>query len=250
MVIQTEGVCVMKTVVVGDIHGDFDKACTFLNMANDDTAVIFVGDFLDSWYNSVDDQVESLFAAVEAVERGKNVLICRANHEQSYLKDSARCSGWSSETQRLVDAYGLTRIEDVLQDWIWLDFDHAKPILITHAGVSALNFSHEDVTADHVDHWLEYSPTLYAAGAARGGTALVGGILWCDWWREFEPLKNIRQIVGHSNARPKGAYEGVVSNGENYNIDCLNRVPEYIEVDEEGHIEIKTLEESKDDYRD
>lgn len=234
----------MKTVIVGDIHGRFEYMKAFMSMASEDTQVIFVGDFLDSFDRNVVDQMACLMMAVDARHRGENIKVCRANHEQSYLDPHARCSGWRQETQSMVDAYGKARIDEALLDWVWLEFHTLAPILVSHAGVTAnwFDMDPDNIGQHHVQKWLETTPMLYAAGRARGGRALFGGVLWCDWWREFEPIPSIRQVVGHSNVRLQVENRGVVMKRDNYNIDCLERTNEYVEVDEKGVVSIKEVE--------
>lgn len=239
----------MRTIVVGDIHGRLTLTNIFLGMASEDTRVIFVGDFLDSYRLSPDDQVDSLCAVMDAIAAGKNVLACKGNHEISYLDPREICSGWNSVTQSLIDSIGKYRIENTLLDCVWVEGE--KPILISHAGVSAAHFDKEpeDITVRDVEEWLLESPNVGAVGYARGGYLPVGGIFWCDWWREFDPIPAIRQIVGHSNYRPRGEHGGVVTMGENYNIDCLGRANnEYVAIDENGRITVEFLGDRRTNY--
>lgn len=232
----------METVVVGDIHGKLEVTKKFLSMADDNTRVVFVGDYLDSFTESPDDQVECLLAVLQAMTSGKNVLALKGNHEISYLNPRQVCSGWKQVTQCLIDSVGKAYIEDNLLEYVWIEGGDT-PILISHGGVSALHFPKDpqDISVRDVEEWLLHSNNVAGVGRARGGYQEIGGIFWCDWWREFEPVPAIRQIVGHSSARPRGAYEGVVTNGDNYNIDCLDRVNEYLVIDDSGAIRVETL---------
>jgi len=41
---------------------------------------------------------------------------------------------------------------------------------------------------------------ILAVGACRGGTASQGGPLWLDWNEEFEAIRELPQIVGHTRS--------------------------------------------------
>ncbi len=42
---------------------------------------------------------------------------------------------------------------------------------------------------------------IFGAGWSRGGEYPVGGITWLDWYDEFEPISDYKQIVGHSRGK-------------------------------------------------
>jgi hypothetical protein len=225
----------MKTLVVGDIHGDInivEKALSFKE------CVIFVGDFLDSFYESVEDQIECLMKVIEATEKEPGrVMSCLGNHELSYLDSRMQASGWNPATSAHV-LHLSSRIRKSLKNYIW-----HKNFLISHAGVSnrSLEYYEMDLNA-----YLE-SSHINDIGRARGGSSNTGGIFWCDWWKEFEPIPRVNQIVGHSSYRPlvqhtiPGQYsekEGIVvkkgENSVNYNIDCLLSHDKVLLLDENG----------------
>ncbi|MEK6880200.1 MAG: hypothetical protein AABY22_11350, partial [Nanoarchaeota archaeon] len=60
-------------------------------------------------------------------------------------------------------------------------------------------------------HWL------FMAGVARWGNQAFGGITWCDWTLEFDPIEGINQIVGHTPANKVRTESG--KNTFNYCID-------------------------------
>ena len=72
-----------KTIVVGDIHGHVDsveKALAF------DGNVVFVGDYLDSFSQSVDNQILCLKMVLDAIEEEPDRVVgLIGNHEMSYL---------------------------------------------------------------------------------------------------------------------------------------------------------------------
>jgi len=231
--------CKKSIAVFGDIHGHLETVEAALAVDADE--IIFVGDFLDSFTRSQEDQMECLNLVLSAT----NATALLGNHEASYLYDQ-RCSGYNQTMANIVNAYGRTRLASTLLDHVWLEYEHYYPIVITHAGVTADWFDIEPrrITEHDVRNWLYSAPVedRYGVGYARGGNMPVGGHLWCDWWREFEPIPAVRQIVGHSNYRPHGAYGGIVSKGDNYNIDCLGRINEYMFIKDDGLMEVRSLD--------
>jgi hypothetical protein len=63
-------------------------------------------------------------------------------------------------------------------------------------------------------HWF------WSVGMARGGFTPVGGLLWCDWSREFQPVPGLNQVMGHTPARTFRTIRGMTS--ENWCIDVSN----------------------------
>ena len=130
-------------------------------------------------------------------------------------------------------------------------------ILITHAGISK-HFVDEVL----IDKYL-YSSNLeitelasrylnetfhQEVGYARGGQKSCGGLMWCDWFKEFAPIDGFRQIMGHSGYRPiyysnpdAEHDKGVLVDGENWNIDCLDTSNEYVVITD-GVVTIEELE--------
>jgi hypothetical protein len=201
----------MDTYVVGDIHGKRNIVEYFLKIARDceDTQVIFLGDFMDSFTLSVEDQlrcVQDVLVAME--ETNGRVRSILGNHEVSYLDMHNRCSGWNREAQNYFDLI-KGGVEDKFETYIWVD-----DILITHAGLSQKFLDSTNYT---VEAALEDEYYWNYVGFARGGYGNSGGIRWCDFNREFEPVEGLRQIFGHTGGR------GIRKKGnDSWCIDCLD----------------------------
>jgi len=197
----------MKTLVVGDLHGNIEVCLAALNQKTTDN-IIFLGDYLDSFNRSAKAQAQCLFEVLNAIEFGsKNVIGLLGNHERSYFNDEL-CSGWNSETQALVDL-SATRAARLLKVHLM-----AHGYLITHAGVSQLLL---DDLGLSLEQYLEKGDFVQI-GKRRGGADNVGGLYWNDFTTEFEPIDGVKQIFGHTHYRHNGAMKVI---GDNYNIDCL-----------------------------
>lgn len=207
---------VMTKLVVGDIHGRLEIVEKVLASKYD---VVFLGDFLDSYDRSVEDQVQSLRLALEAVEEGRAQSVV-GNHELSYL-GALFCSGWKSDTQ--------TYVND-LEDRITKSFKNyieEEGFLISHAGVSNVMLETQGVT---LQEYLD-NGEFEQVGYSRGGSYRCGGLYWCDWFEDFEPVEGVNQIVGHSGYRPEGYPLGILEKGGSYNVDCLNNKEEFLLID-------------------
>lgn len=188
-------------VVIGDLHGKINALRAIEKLGK---YMIFLGDFLDSFNESRDNQLKVVQRVLELTKAGRAEFVL-GNHELSYINPREwRCSGFNNEMQvrSLVYTNDLQKYGQI--------YVHIEPnILITHAGIS--NQIWEDYTDSEKDIAQLRQITeqmdrdkrdprswVYMAGRARGGGMPVGGPFWCDWNREFVPVPGIIQIVGHT----------------------------------------------------
>jgi hypothetical protein len=211
----------MDTYVVGDIHGRTEVVDYFVDIANQcsDVQVIFLGDFMDSFNRSVDDQIRCLQKVLVANQEHGRVRSVVGNHEISYMNPNVRCSGYNGEAQGYFNLLkGAVTL--CFENYIWLD-----DILITHAGLSQRFLDEQKLT---VEQALNHEMLWNKVGRARGGFSQgVGGIRWCDFQKEFEPVPGLRQIFGHTaGAGLRKRFSYTRNNFEAYNeswcIDCLD----------------------------
>ena len=213
----------MKYLFVGDLHGKLDVATTVLDNFPEYTKV-FIGDYVDSFDNNIAEQTQLLRLLLEASER-EDVFCLLGNHELSYLKPGMLCSGWKT---------GMKVVMSGLADEIRSKFKHyfytVDGVLATHAGATGRLFD----SADEVRECLEADdPCLYDIGRFRGGRAKVGGVFWCDFWEEYEPIEGLTQVSGHSAHRPSPEQRGIQYKPGCYNIDCLDHRKEVLTYDSE-----------------
>jgi hypothetical protein len=233
----------MDTIVVGDLHGNYEIVDQVVSLPY---KVVFIGDYLDSWTRSVEDQVLTLLKILNAVEHeSERVTALYGNHEISYMHPHMRCAGWNMAVDtHLITLY--SKMFNLLVPYTWVgDF------LVTHAGISKNRIAKD--SKEGVEQYLleNTDSDMNAVGRARGGVQECGGMFWCDWYQEFEPLDSVPQIVGHSAYRatkePKlpgwpGEKEGILKKGNSYNIDCLEaEFKEVLLIKESGEAEIIDL---------
>jgi hypothetical protein len=211
-----------KIAVVGDLHGRFEVVEKLLEW---DHEIYFIGDYLDSFDRTAVEQLRTLDLVLEAVKSGKAKALL-GNHEVAYINPrTVACSGNTVEVHIGLMSRDLSQ----LQSYAWIGDD----ILLTHAGVSQ---SLLEVRKQTLTQYLE-GKDYEQIGRSRGGRDPVGGLYWCDFWKEFDAVPGIRQVVGHTAYRPHGVDPGIVTTADyagtlNYNIDCLDRVNQVLVIDD------------------
>ena len=197
----------MTTLVVGDLHGQHEIAMKAIKLANDNNwQLVFIGDYMDSFSRSIDDQVQTVRVVRDAIGTGLAIGLL-GNHELSYMYPFMRCGGYNSVKQIYMNNF-IADFNTMFKPYYWAD-----GFLISHAGVSLelLELLEIDLAT-----YLE-SVNHFQIGYSRGGNVTTGGLYWCDWEYEFVPIPGISQVVGHT--RQKG---GVIAEKEgNYCIDVL-----------------------------
>ena len=206
-----------KYVIVGDIHGKPEQVEEALQR---DGTVIFVGDFMDSFDRSVEDQVRALLLALDAVDVGKAKVIF-GNHELSYLMPEHECSGWTAAASVHM-GHLKERMWKTMVPFVHLPGD----FLVTHAGAHPLVLPHVDelAFADHASplHWI---------GRSRGGRDKVGGVFWCDFNREFVPTAGVNQVFGHTARGGRNGIRRLNDTGFDYCVDCLDYKTDFLSLD-------------------
>ena len=201
---------------IGDLHGKqhiIDKVLPLRHQYD----IIFLGDYLDSFDKEESNaSSEGLLKIINYAARGE-VTALIGNHEASYLY-YPQCSGYNRVT-----ANKLHEHEDILRDTLKFHMLLENDVLVTHAGLTTTLVPKNSDPYDI----LEHNDIKFNVGYPRGGYG-IGGILWCDYWKEFEPIEGIRQVFGHTAFRP-GKNKGIHTyDNLNFNCDCLDTKEEYL----------------------
>lgn len=216
----------MKTIIVGDLHGRIEIAEQLLK---EDCNIVFIGDYLDSFDRSIEDQLKLLsLIRTNVQESNGRIKALLGNHELSYIEPSMRASGYNYDTAATLRANDF----EYFLNYVWVD-----DFLISHAGVSGALLKNKECT---LDNYLKDEDFLQI-GRRRGGRDEVGGLFWCDWFSEFDPLPDTPQVVGHSGYRPKGEHEGILQKDNSFNIDCFQYTKEVLVI-EDNQASIMKLE--------
>lgn len=204
-----------NTLFIGDLHGDY-QLYQGIKRKFPEHNLILVGDYVDSFFFSREDQLNLLTEIFADVEQGR-VQALVGNHELSYMHPvKCPCSGYTGDFfVNLVTAGLHAKLFTHLQSFIALNSGN---ILVTHAGLSRrLLDDHKATFPPDFDAEVTKLPhgMFYNISKKRGGSNRVGGIFWCDWRWDFEAIPGIIQIFGHTPV------VGIQQNGQSYNIDCL-----------------------------
>lgn len=202
-----------RTLVLGDTHLKWFISEDIIRREKPDS-IVYLGDYFDA----IGDCPQSSRVCAEWLKwslRQPNRTHLFGNHDVSYAYPSEYtwCDGFTREKHCEVKRI-LTEA-----DWSKLVFHHwVDGYLMTHGGFHHSwcgdygSMTRSDFKAwfnaqsagawhalkQHQYHWY------FVHGICRSGRAEVGGVLWHDFNKEFVPVKNLSQIVGH---RPQ--FEGI-----------------------------------------
>ena len=190
-------------IIVGDIHGNVEKAQVFLDYRPDQVHIA-LGDYVDSFSEPPSRQIEALQMLLDS----KAVLLW-GNHDFNYHRippffSSGYQFGLEEPYQQLFEGHqDRFKAAYAVDGW-----------LCTHAGLAgwvAKDITDVHVLADMVNDqlakWLakpcETIDGIFAIGKARGGNGRYnsGGIFWFDFKREGDRLAGVKQIFGHTETK-------------------------------------------------
>ena len=211
----------MKYTFVGDIHGKVDQVKRALDM---DGQIIFVGDFMDSFDRNLEDHEECLKLVIGAI-KVKKARAIYGNHELSYIFPHHECSGWNLHRKMLMQRY-CTEIRTLFEPYILLE----PRVLISHAGLTDQIWKGEKLSVKKLDiklsqWWPDLGSPMHWIGLYRGGLDKVGGMFWCDWNAEFQPVKGLTQIFGHTVGAKIRQIE------QSFCIDCLDHEHKFLHME-------------------
>ncbi len=234
----------IKICITSDSHQEIKKLRRIINHEAADIN-IHLGDFFHSFtHNKIQDTIDTCEFYNEFVNKD-NFINLNGNHDISVLYPSyyTGCSGWTKEHSDTVLALIHPDTFKKSKWFCWVD-----DYLCTHAGLHPyflppmIGLNKREITEflqkesqlaqkaleEKKQHWF------FGAGRTRGGNQSKGGVTWLDWQYEFEPLKEIFQLVGHSNGPKIRRYSSVYKN--DFCIDC--HLAEYLTITN-GEMEIK-----------
>lgn len=215
----------MRTLVIPDLHHNVHWVKDFLK-AQDYTEVVFLGDYFDDWNDSPIKAKETAYWLKDALTWPDTIFLL-GNHDIAYrfpINGYMVCAGFtekkSNEINRILS----------FDDWAKIGLCYyTQGFLCSHAGIANHLFSNMPEISDIemlCNRSLEYAQcgnttNILGCGYGRGGNQPIGGITWCDWEQEFNPLPGISQIVGHTPGI--GIRSKNKTNSKNYCIDCMSR---------------------------
>lgn len=239
----------MRYLIIPDVHLRWKWAEEVIEKHQDVDKIIFLGDYFDHFtedYNKDRTTEQTAIWLKDSLQNPKRIHLI-GNHDAYYMYGTcfggpkvARGSGYEPLKNILISQKLSIDDWDRLQ---WYYYIQDGNWLISHAGLAetycyemyrweileflkASSLEATKALKDDDPHWF------YNAGRARGGIHDKGGLIWLDFNKEFKPLKEINQIVGHS-FQGEGMWK---QNGENY---CLDGGQQTYAILESGELDIK-----------
>ena len=167
--------------------------------------VVCLGDYFDDFDDSKKSNKQTAEWLVDFLSKDNHIGLL-GNHDISYLygKKIDYCTGFTSAKNWVINKI-LKR-----EDWDKLRLYYkVDDIYLTHAGITESLFCHpmHGWKEDYFESKMKEARDelkigrvnfLLQAGLCRGGMNKYGGVTWCHYPDEFEPIEGIRQIFGHS----------------------------------------------------
>lgn len=197
----------MKSVIISDLHNRVDWIDDFVSKTDYDE-LIFLGDYFDSWGDTVAGATKTANWLKWALDNYQNTTWLLGNHDMPYRfpwNTYLSCPGWTPLKSRAVNEI-ITQ-----EDWAKFKLVHVtQGFVLSHAGILEDIFTHpikglsistiEDECKEALVKASNGVPSpVTSAGRDRGGSVSLpgGGITWCDW-NSLEPIPGFTQIVGHT----------------------------------------------------
>lgn len=183
--------------MVGDIHGNVEKAKEFLAY-KPEVEHVALGDYVDSFTESAERQLGCLQLLLDS-----NTVLLWGNHDLHYLREPPfRCTGYQENNHLLHEL-----IENNKDRFVAAHV--ADGWLCTHAGghgnlsqgisdVETLSVEFNKKIALFIRYPYPQREGIWAVGKSRGGFSGPGGIFWFDFKREAGIDLGIKQIFGHT----------------------------------------------------
>lgn len=199
-----------KILIIPDIHLRHELVEKIIKQV-EHNSIVFLGDNFDDF----DDTPEMIINTAKWFHwsiNQKNRIHLTGNHDVHYWftdNSSTRCSGYGQFKSIIINDvvtktdWEKLRFFTTIDDQWLLSHGGIHPYWITSKETPTLKLIKESLEQDSTlaikkfyskdGHWFG------VAGKARSYTAnYPGGLLWCDWNDEFEPIRGIHQIVGHT----------------------------------------------------
>ncbi len=231
----------MKTIVIGDIHGNPYWEDIIEQEKNFDR-LIFVGDYFDSFDVPYVAQMQNFKNIIQFKEENKDkVILLLGNHDYHYLPEiNESYSGFQNKS--CIDI-SIEMHKNIMNKNIQMCF-YENHVLYSHAGITKTWCENNNIktyylpkTVAEINDYLIYKPKVFR---------FVGGNLYGDsiesspiWVREKSLIKDriyphTMQIIGHTAKYKLEIQKKLVI------VDTLNTSGEYLVI-EDKKLHIKTI---------
>lgn len=204
-----------RTLIIPDIHLRWQEAEEIIGKVKHDK-VLFLGDYFDDFGDNPE-MIENTCNWLEGSVKKPNRIHLFGNHDVHYafVYRTLVCSGYEQWKYFIIHDTLPSETWEALKWYYVLD----NTWLVSHAGLHRFNLPEKiskladdrptflSEIAKYLDEEIKNAFRSAAnnqpswvlnAGFSRGGSQRVGGITWCDFEREFHPIRGLNQIVGHT----------------------------------------------------
>ena len=236
----------LPALVIPDVHHRFEWAeAVIANEGADCSSIIFTGDYLDDFGDTPQDTYRTSKWLKKSLTDKRRIHLL-GNHDVAYFGCGYQTANWSGWSEHKQEVFSQIFPPESFTDLPFSLAVQAGPWILSHAGFSGGKNSPLVGHPPHaLLHWaqqarqnLQYHmqqrgsvPMLLTCGYVRGGNSSIGGLLWCDFDREFVPLPGLHQIVGHTPETVRGCM--LMPGGQNRTVhmrdltqDAANRLPQ------------------------
>lgn len=199
------------TLILADIHHRVNQATKIVKEVGADK-VISLGDIFDD-FNDTPDNVRESCEWLEWFVSNPNHIYLAGNHCMHYAfptNESFRCSGYAQWKSFI--------IQDTVDPSVWKKMKYYHILdntwFLSHGGLHKNHLpeniaylyqdrprflkSISEYLDDEIIKGHRENSWVFRAGRSRGGFQPVGGLTWCDFEREFYPIRGLNQLVGHT----------------------------------------------------
>lgn len=219
------------TLIIPDLHLRWQHANKIIEN-NPTEEIIFLGDYFDN-FGDDPNQVEEMCDWLEHSVNQPNRIHLFGNHDIQYAFDNKffRCSGYEQWKEFIIK----DRFNSFERFWSKFRYYHILDNIwfLLHGGLhpsfipkSISKIENRDKFYSELSTYLDSEiikghrnqSWIFGIGKSRGGAQNHGGIVWCDFNREFEPILGLNQIVGHTSLRT-GKAEWLIESHDKISFD-------------------------------
>ena len=237
-------------LIIPDIHNKVEKFNEIMVRYNHIKTKVSLGDWHDSFEYQYGPQIEETARVQADFVSDTNNICLWGNHDLGYAFPRCYelgCSGFRNWKIEPINKWMKT-LWNKVQLALWFDYPGDKVWLLSHAGFHPqFIYPDLDFNKKYVDNLCDQAirsvreenriTKLLEVGYRRGGNyGAIGGCTWLDW-RDFVPIPDINQIVGHTVGH--FVREHHTMDSENYCIDT--QLENVAIIDDDGTVTIEKV---------
>ena len=205
----------MRYLIIPDIHLRWKIADDIIKKEKGNyDKVLFLGDYMDDFGAIKEDYIDTSKWIKDNIY-DSNMIFLLGNHDIAYY---SHMKMFQNETSMYGCSGYYNGFKEAISDILTLDewrmfklyYFIKDNILCTHAGFC--NGLYESLNIENIKDYLteegkialnrietNFMPIpITMAGASRGGRNRYGGITWCDYYKDYKPIRGLSQIFGHT----------------------------------------------------